>query len=55
MVPLLAMAITIRFIRPNEADIMRVQDGGNDLNAPCKGYASLHPTHLVINHNRCSS
>ena len=26
MVPLLAMAITIRFIRPNEADITRVQD-----------------------------
>ena len=37
MAPLLAMAITIRFI------------------APCKGYASLHPSHLVINHNRCVS
>ena len=26
MAPLLAMADTIRFIRPNEADITRVQD-----------------------------
>ena len=26
MAPLLAMANTIRFIRPNEADVMRVQD-----------------------------
>ena len=28
MALLLAMAITIRFIRPNEADIKRVQGGG---------------------------
>ena len=31
MVPLLAMAITIRFIRPNEADIKRVQGGGKTI------------------------
>ena len=56
MALLLAMAITIRFIRPSEADIMRVRDWrGTILIAPCKGYASLCPPHLVINHIRCGS
>ena len=56
MAPLLAMANTIRFIRPNEADFTRVQDGGGTiLSAPCNGDASRCPPPLVIGHNQCGS
>ena len=47
MAPLLAMANTIRFIRPNEADNKRVQGAVVIAGTPCKGDALHRPPHLA--------
>ena len=56
MALLLAMANTIRFIRPNEVDSARVQGVGGRLGS--LHAKVMHPapsSHLVVDHNRCDS
>ena len=50
MAPLLAMAITIQFIRPNEANIKRVQGGGetNETLHAKVWHRSTRPTLLLV-------